>query len=449
MGRTKNPDEAPAAPGNVPGVKKTPHVFVRRNYDKGKLKVHLSVNQMQSNAVSSEFLPVPDRRIGERFRSVSTSDIPGPSTAPGAILPNTQPTVPVHNSFDILSTDDDAMPATQQGCQNEGKKTVRCPPITVRNKSIADINQMISSLGGDGKFTLRNNSGSVQIRVKCSDLFKQIENCLKEAKVEFFTHSTREEATVKIVLSGLPVFEYEDLVAELEKNNIRPREIKLLSESDDGNSALYLLHFDKGHIKLNTLREVRHLFNVIVWWRYFTKKKSDVIQCYRCQRFGHGSRHCNMMVRCVKCGEQHTSSACKLPRRDELSEEMQTNFRQNVKCANCQQNHTANFKDCPYRKDYLKQQEQKNLRSRLARDKARGSHQSREFTSRYVFPGFSFADSLREPPIQEPASHDGLFTITEFLGLAREMYTRFSKCTTKEEQFLALHELMVKYIYLH
>lgn len=437
MGRTKNPDDIPAVVGNVPGVKK-PHVFVRRNYDKGKLKAHLSsANQKQTTAMDSEFRLVPGRKNSERHRSVSTSGIPS-SSNPGVIVPNTQLTVPVHNGFDALSIDDNDMQETQQSCQEEGKKTARCPPIIVRNKSIVEINEMISKLEGDGKFVLRNNNGSVQIRVKCGDLFRRIEKCLKEADVEFFTHSTRDEATVKIVLSGLPFFEYDDIVAELEKNNIRPREIKLLSESDGGNNALYLLHFEKGHIKLNQLREVKHLFNVIVWWRYFTKKKSDVIQCYRCQRFGHGSRHCNMTARCVKCGEQHTSSVCELPKKDQLSEEMEINFRQKVKCANCQQNHTANFKECPFRKDFLKQQEQKNSR--------------RKFTSRHIAPGLSFASATAGSiPVPNPpsASNEGLFTISEFLGLAREMYTRFSKCTTKEEQFFALHELMVKYIYLH
>ncbi|KAL1376403.1 hypothetical protein pipiens_016913 [Culex pipiens pipiens] len=88
----------------------------------------------------------------------------------------------------------------------------------------------------------------------------------------------------------------------------------------------------------------------------------------------------------------------------------------------------------------------------------KASPSPRKFTSNVVAPGLSFANIAAGPGTGSPpgastdekeAPNDDLFTVTEFLGLAREMYARLSKCTTREEQFFALHELMVKYIYVH
>ncbi|XP_039446570.1 cGMP-specific 3',5'-cyclic phosphodiesterase-like [Culex pipiens pallens] len=48
---------------------------------------------------------------------------------------------------------------------------------------------------------------------------------------------------------------------------------------------------------------------------------------------------------------------------------------------------------------------------------------------------------------QDAVTGENLFTLPEFFSLAGEMMTRFRTCRNKAEQFLALSELMMKYIY--
>ncbi|KAL9697185.1 hypothetical protein quinque_000626 [Culex quinquefasciatus] len=271
------------------------------------------------------------------------------------------------------------------------KKTTkaRCPP----NNS------------GGGNYSLRNFEKAVQIKVKCADLFQKITAELVQLNAEFFTHAKPEDALVKIVLSGLPVFEVDDLIEELEKNDIFPREVKVLSKSEGGNRALYLLNFLKGSVKLTQLREVKTIFNVVVWWRFYTRNKTDVMQCFRCQGFGHGSRYCNMTPRCVKCGQKHGSNECQLPTKAEL-EKAPDDVRQKIRCANCNLNHTANFKECTARKDYLKHQEKKKPR-KASPQAEKASPSPRKFTSNVVAPGLSFANIAAGPalaphPVQLP-----------------------------------------------
>lgn len=435
--------------------KTTQHTFERRDYGP-KLKANLTLDtKVQSLTTASHGYSLR--------RRASYSDLPSAQNGNSGTGAASQP-IPVSNGFDALSMEDDDNDISSISTTSisgdvdirvkKAAKT-RCPPITVRNKSAIEINRLISRVGGGGgNYSLRNFEKAVQIKVKCAELFQKITAELKQINAEFFTHAKPEEALVKIVLSGLPLFEIDYLIEELEKNNICPRDVKVLSKSDDGNRALYLLNFPKGTVKLTQLREVKCILNVVVWWRFYTRK-NDVMQCFRCQGFGHGSRYCNMTPRCVKCGGKHGSNECQLPTKAEL-EKAPKSVRQKVKCANCNLNHTANFKDCTARKDYLKHQEKKKPRKASAQ--AEQGTSQRKFTSKVVAPGLSFANitagssadsRTRASAEQKDASQDNLFTVTEFLGLAREMYASFSNCATREDQFFALHELMVRYIYVH
>ena len=56
------------------------------------------------------------------------------------------------------------------------------------------------------------------------------------------------------------------------------------------------------------------------------------LRCFKCQRFGHGSRTCKGDTRCANCGQVgHNSSDC----------------HEQPKCCNCSGTHSASSKECP------------------------------------------------------------------------------------------------------
>lgn len=303
----------------------------------------------------------------------------------------------------------------------------------------------------------------VQLVIGEKSIFLQTVNTLKQAQVQFFTYVPSEDVPVKIVLSGLPLFDLAELKKELHDCAIDPVDVKILSVRKNGpeDSVLYLLHFRKGSVKLQDLRKVRALFNVIVRWRYFVKKKSDIIQCHRCQQYGHGKSNCNMLPLCVKCGENHETTQCQLPAKATLQEKDREN-RTTVKCANCSGNHTANFRGCPTRKEYLQQ-----LEVRASKRKADKLNNLNQRSGNFRSPKqMSLSPDQHQPSINmnrnrplysdvvnnhdnkhigEPTSD--LFSISEFLCLARDMFQRLQGCTNKQQQFLALSELIIKYVY--
>ncbi|XP_048255092.1 uncharacterized protein LOC125381696 [Haliotis rufescens] len=54
-------------------------------------------------------------------------------------------------------------------------------------------------------------------------------------------------------------------------------------------------------------------------------------RCFKCQKFGHGSKSCNHSVVCQRCGDGHDSTGCTA----------------DIKCSNCNGKHLASSKLCP------------------------------------------------------------------------------------------------------
>lgn len=116
-------------------------------------------------------------------------------------------------------------------------------------------------------------------------------------------------------------------------------------------------------------------------------------------------RNCNMDAKCVKCGELHLTKDCTLPPR------RATDDRSKIRCANCSQNHTS------------------------------GSSATVVAAAAVAVDGAAGGGGYAGPDQSE------LFSLHEFMNLASDLFTRLSSCKTKAQQFLALSELMIKYVY--
>ena len=68
-------------------------------------------------------------------------------------------------------------------------------------------------------------------------------------------------------------------------------------------------------------------------------KKREIVQCKRCQRYGHTQKYCNRVYYCVKCSEPHPTAQC-----NKLTEIP-------AKCVHCEGNHPASYRECPVYKE--------------------------------------------------------------------------------------------------
>ena len=373
--------------------------------------------------------------------------------------------IPVSNQFDgldeeqggdqtLLRSNLTPPPVLKPGVPSKVKK-VRIPPISVLGKSTRQLREFLGKSNiAQTAYNMKATKSGVQLLCSGDDSFRGAVLALRAAKIEFHTYTPAAEQPMKVVLSGLPVYDVDELETELAGLGVHVSELKLFSRKVVGmeESALYLLHFPKGSTKLADLQKIRAIFNIVVRWRYFERKPSDAVQCHRCQRFGHGMRNCNLAALCVKCGEKHFSADCRLPNKAELARVDKNATREAIKCANCSGQHTANYRGCPTRKNYLaklaeKKAELKNAKPPLLRPSPKtvpldgsSSKDSTADTS-----AMSFADVLSQETSNNTNSN--LFTMSEFLALAREVFGRLKSCKSRLDQLEALVELTAKYIY--
>ncbi|KAI5699682.1 hypothetical protein M8J76_005255 [Diaphorina citri] len=73
------------------------------------------------------------------------------------------------------------------------------------------------------------------------------------------------------------------------------------------------------------------------------KKKTGLVQCMRCQQYGHTKNDCMRPWRCVKCASNHKTTDC--PKTDRNTP---------ATCVLCLEEHPANFKGCSVYLEILK-----------------------------------------------------------------------------------------------
>lgn len=87
------------------------------------------------------------------------------------------------------------------------------------------------------------------------------------------------------------------------------------------------------------MKEIKYIYNTVVKIED-PRKRTTVVQCTKCQQYGHTKNNCLRPYRCVKCAEGHKTADC--PKKDKST---------HAKCALCLGNHPANYKGCEVYKE--------------------------------------------------------------------------------------------------
>jgi len=149
---------------------------------------------------------------------------------------------------------------------------------------------------------------------------------------DFHTFNLPDERTLKVVLKGIPTdITDEELKNELLSQNYSVKYVRRFGTPEKP-MPMCLVH-------ISATDTAKDIFNLTTLF-YLTIKTepyqtSGPAQCFKCQRFGHGSSNCSHPPRCVKCANHHSAKEC--PKTKE----------QHPKCCNCGGSHTANYRGCP------------------------------------------------------------------------------------------------------
>lgn len=226
-----------------------------------------------------------------------------------------------------------------------------------RPSNILNTTNEIKNIATQG-FYIKYTKNNTNIYFTDNKEKQQYQTIINRKNIQYYTYTDRTEKQNGFVLKGLETdATLEELLEELQDENKNITRIYKMNTQ----RPTYLVT-TLNNTTLQDLQTIKHVnYTRVSWERHINKK--GIIQCHRCQRWGHATLNCRMNIKCLKCAGEHLTNLCvktlDVP----------------AKCANCDGAHPANSVTCPV---YVYR-----IRTLEASRQSRGQ-QSRQEQPRYV-----------------------------------------------------------------
>lgn len=176
--------------------------------------------------------------------------------------------------------------------------------------------------------------GQIKLNIKSIDSYRKITKFLEKEKFIYHTYQIKSERAFRFVIKGLhhstPA---EDIKAELIQSGHQVRYIvNIKSKFNKQPLPMFYVDIDPSPENKKVF-DIRYLNNCVVQIEA-PRTTSDIVQCHRCQEYGHTKTYCRKPFVCVKCGLGHPTPNC--------TKESDSPPR----CVHCLKTHTANYKGC-------------------------------------------------------------------------------------------------------
>ncbi|KAL4113923.1 hypothetical protein QTP88_017475 [Uroleucon formosanum] len=236
-----------------------------------------------------------------------------------------------------------ASTTTDNPVNSPQKSTSLPPPIFIKtdmkyNLFCESINPLTQPEG----FLCKSSVNGLKLNTYTIDAYRKVVKFLKEKKANFHTYQIRDEKSYRVVIRHLhhstPI---ETIKEKLKCKGFTTRNItNVLHNQTKIPLPLFFVDLEPSPIN-------KDIFGIDSL--YHTKIKIEeprprrnLVQCTRCQSYGHTQAYCNHMPRCVKCGDNHLSSECNKSKDTPAT------------CALCNLPHPANYRGCQVHKDIQK-----------------------------------------------------------------------------------------------
>lgn len=247
----------------------------------------------------------------------------------------TQNKVHTSNKFDTLTVEE----SNTQETNESPAKNINPPPIFIYG--VTNYPQMVDQLRNcleDEQYTTKSLTNNI-VKINCitADSYRKMARFLRENSIIHHTYQLKEERAYRVVIKHLHnSIPTKDIKAELTKLGHNVRNI-INARNRRTKEPLNLFFVDLEPSNNNKdIYKIERLQNVFIRIEPPHKNKNDIVQCMRCQLYGHSKTYCNRPYACVKCGGPHSTESCKKSRDTPAT------------CALCGGAHPANYKGCDY-----------------------------------------------------------------------------------------------------
>jgi hypothetical protein len=249
--------------------------------------------------------------------------------------------VPVSNRFRDLPIDltEDA------NADSKEKKIPKPPPIILYGiDEVSKLTELLETAVNRTQFSYKIINRN-QLRVNCleMDTYKQLIAVVRENGLIGHTFNRKDERLFRIVIRNLhPTTAFSAIREAIEEtgNTVAGEIINAKYGPDKKSTSTFFVNIQAGPNN-KACKDIRIIDRQMVVIED-PKKKKSIVQCHRCQQYGHSKNYCMRPYRCVKCAQQHKTSEC--PKTDRS---------QPALCALCEGSHPANYKGCEVYREIL------------------------------------------------------------------------------------------------
>lgn len=240
--------------------------------------------------------------------------------------------LPLSNSFKVLSDPVEMADESLDNTTTEPKP----PPIFIPD--IKDVRKMIETIEHavpkDQYVYKCLPQSKVKINTITSDYYRKLVKLLKDHDVAFYTFQFKHERSFRVVLKNMHFStDTEDIKNSLEEYGFKVRNVSN-AKSFKTKMPLNMFFIDLSpSSNCKDIYNVEYLLNAKIVFEP-PYKSNDIVQCKKCQRYGHTRSYCSYPFRCVKCNESHDSTTCR------------KHINTPPNCVLCGGEHPANYKGC-------------------------------------------------------------------------------------------------------
>lgn len=273
---------------------------------------------------------VPESHRHKRKRTSNSPPQPGTSQ--------------IENRFDALPLDQADDNAVQVNVnKSQPAKANKPPPIIFYG--IQDVNQLIillETVVDKNSFTFKNNKNELILKSENLEVYHKIMTKARESGLIGHTFNIKSQRNYRVVIRNLhPSTPISAIKEEIEAtgNTVTGEIINARYGPEKKPTSTFFVNLLPGPSN-KQIKDLRYIYHQSVVIEDPRKKKS-IVQCQRCQRFGHSKNYCLRPPCCVKCGQTHLSSQCKKDRNTP------------AECGLCGGDHPANYRGCEVYRELL------------------------------------------------------------------------------------------------
>ncbi|KAL4156031.1 hypothetical protein QTP88_000066 [Uroleucon formosanum] len=208
------------------------------------------------------------------------------------------------------------------------KKTILCDTCAVEIEVGSSESKLLDRKNRGG--LIKPSHDVVQIfQTSNPEAYRTLVHYLRNEKAEFHTFQLKEDKPMRIVIRNL----HPSTSTEMIKNELEHR----LYEVRQVTQVISKIPLPLFFVDLEPTDHSKEIFKLESILHTKIKieeshKPKIISQCQNCQAYGHTKAYCGYSPRCVRCGDDHSSSACPNSRQDPM------------RCALCREDNTPILK---------------------------------------------------------------------------------------------------------